>query len=63
MENYIKRIRTLEEIAASFDGVDLAYALQAGREIRVLVKPDNIDDLGAMRLSRDIAKTIEESMQ
>ena len=63
MENYIKRIRTLEEIAVSFDGVQQAYALQAGREIRVLVRPDSIDDLGSMRLSRDIAKTIEESMQ
>ncbi|MDJ0755663.1 MAG: ribonuclease Y [Ardenticatenaceae bacterium] len=63
MENYIKRIRTLEEIAISFEGVEEAYALQAGREIRILVKPGAIDDLGAMRLSRDIAKTIEDSMQ
>lgn len=63
MENYIKRIRTLEDIANSFEGVESAYALQAGREIRVLVKPGAIDDLGAMRLSRDISKTIEDSMQ
>lgn len=63
MENYIKRIRTLEEIAGSFDGVETAYALQAGREIRILVKPGIVDDLGAMRLSRDISKTIEDSMQ
>ncbi|MDX1413031.1 MAG: ribonuclease Y [Candidatus Promineifilaceae bacterium] len=63
LENYIKRVRTLEEIATSFDGVQSAYALQAGREIRILVKPGKIDDLGAMRLSRDISKTIEESMQ
>lgn len=63
LENYIKRVRTLEEIATSFEGVDSAYALQAGREIRILVKPGQIDDLGAMRLSRDISKTIEESMQ
>lgn len=63
MENYIKRIRTLEEIATSFEGVDTAYALQAGREIRILVKPDRVDDLAAMRLSRDISKTIEDSMQ
>ncbi len=62
-ENYIKRIRTLEEIATTFDGVEGAYALQAGREIRVLVKPGTIDDLGSIRLSRDIAKTIEDSMQ
>jgi ribonuclease Y len=63
LENYIKRVRTLEEIAQTFDGVENAYALQAGREIRILVKPDSIDDLGAMRLSKDIAKTIEDSMQ
>lgn len=63
LENYIKRVRTLEEIAASFPGVDSAYALQAGREIRILVKPDKIDDLESMRLSKNIAKTIEESMQ
>ena len=63
LENYIKRVRTLEDIATSFDGVETAYALQAGREIRVLVKPDNIDDLGAMRLSKEITRTIEDSMQ
>jgi ribonuclease Y len=63
LENYIKRVRTLEEIAKSFPGVESAYALQAGREIRILVKPGTIDDLGAMRLSKDIAKTIEDSMQ
>lgn len=63
LENYIKRVRTLEEIAISFNGVQSAYALQAGREIRILVKPDSIDDLGAMRLSKDISKTIEDNMQ
>jgi ribonucrease Y len=63
LENYIKRVRTLEDIARTFEGVENAYALQAGREIRILVKPDTIDDLGAMRLSKDIAKTIEDSMQ
>ena len=63
LENYIKRVRTLEEIAKSFDGVESAYALQAGREIRILVKPGTIDDLGAMRLSKDISKSIEDSMQ
>ncbi len=63
LENYVKRVRTLEEIATSFDGVESAYALQAGREIRILVKPGQIDDLGAMRLSRDISKNIEDSMQ
>lgn len=63
LENYIKRVRTLEEIATSFPGVQGAYALQAGREIRVLVKPDSIDDLESMRLSKNIAKSIEDRMQ
>lgn len=63
LENYIKRVRTLEEIATSFTGVESAYALQAGREIRILVKPGQVDDLGAMRLSKDISKAIEDSMQ
>jgi len=63
LENYIKRVRTLEDIARTFEGVENAYALQAGREIRILVKPDAIDDLGAIRLSKNIAKTIEDSMQ
>jgi ribonuclease Y len=63
LENYVKRIRTLEEIATSFDGVEEAYALQAGREVRVLVKPGTIDDLGARRMSKEIARMIEEGMQ
>jgi len=63
LENYIKRVRTLEDIATSFPGVESAYALQAGREIRVLVKPNQIDDLAAVRLSKDISKNIEDSMQ
>ena len=63
LENYIKRVRTLEDIANSFEGVESSYALQAGREIRILVRPGSIDDLGAIRLSKDIAKTIEDSMQ
>lgn len=63
LENYIKRVRTLEEVATSYKGVESAYALQAGREIRILVKPDEIDDLEAIRLSKEIAKTIEDSMQ
>lgn len=63
LENYIKRVRTLEEIAMSFNGVESAYALQAGREIRILVKPNQIDDLAAMRLSKDISKNIEDNMQ
>ena len=63
LENYIKRVRTLEEIATSFQGVESAYALQAGREIRILVKPNQIDDLAAVRLSKEISKNIEDSMQ
>ena len=63
LENYLKRVRTLEDIATSHEGVESAYALQAGREIRILVKPDKIDDLAAMQLSKNVAKMIEESMQ
>ncbi len=63
LEAYIKRIRTLEELSQSFEGVAQAFAIQAGREVRVIVKPENIDDLGSARLARDIAKKIEESMQ
>jgi len=62
MENYLKRLKALEEIANSFKGVDKSYAIQAGREIRILVKPEDIDDLGAMRLARDIVKRIEDSL-
>jgi ribonuclease Y len=63
LEHYLKRVRTLEEIANSFEGVNQSYALQAGREVRIIVRPDDIDDLATIRLSKDIAKKIEESMQ
>ncbi len=63
LEAYIKRIRTLEELSTSFDGVEQAFAIQAGREVRVIVKPEKIDDLTSARLARDIAKRIEETMQ
>ena len=63
LEAYIKRIRTLEELSMSFEGVQQAFAIQAGREVRVIVKPENIDDLSSARLARDIAKKIEETMQ
>jgi ribonuclease Y len=63
LEAYIKRIRSLEELSLSFEGVAQAFAIQAGREVRVIVKPDNIDDLASARLARDIAKKIEETMQ
>jgi ribonuclease Y len=63
LESYVRRVRTLEEIANSFTGVEQSYALQAGREVRIIVRPDEIDDLKALQLSRDIARKIEESMQ
>jgi ribonuclease Y len=63
LEQYIKRIRALEEVANSFNGVNQSYALQAGREIRIFVRPEDIDDLDSIRLARDIAKQIEDSMQ
>ncbi|MFQ6101950.1 MAG: ribonuclease Y [Anaerolineae bacterium] len=63
LEFYLKRIHALEEIANSFKGVAESYALQAGREIRIIVKPDEIDDLATIRLSKDIASKLEESME
>ncbi len=63
VEEYIKRLEALESIANSFDGVDQSFAVQAGREIRIIVKPEAIDDLGAARLARDVSKRIEETMQ
>ena len=50
-------------MANSFDGVERCYAIQAGREVRIMVKPDTIDDLGALRLARDIVKKIEETLE
>lgn len=61
--NYIKRLEKLEEIASSFGGVDKSYAIQAGREIRVIVKPEQIDDTKALFLAKDIAKKIEEELE
>ncbi len=63
LEMYIKRIHALEEIARSFKGVAESYALQAGREIRIIVKPEEIDDLATIRLSKDIAQKIEERLE
>jgi ribonuclease Y len=63
LEQYLKRVRALEDIANSFTGVSQSYALQAGREVRIFVKPEDIDDLDSIRLARDIAKKIEETMQ
>jgi ribonuclease Y len=63
LEQYIKRVRALEEIADSFKGVNQSYALQAGREVRIFVRPEEIDDLDSIRLARDIAHQIEDTMQ
>ena len=63
LENYVKRIQKLEEISNSFDGVEKAYAIQAGREIRILVKPEEISDDDAMFLAKDIAKKIESQVE
>ena len=62
LEGYLKRMTALEGIADGFKGVEKSYAIQAGREIRILVKPEEIDDLGAMRIARDIVKKIEEGL-
>lgn len=63
LEQYIKRLRALEDIANSFKGVSQSYAIQAGREVRIIVRPEDVDDLEAMRMARDIAKKVEETMQ
>jgi ribonucrease Y len=63
LEQYIKRLRALEEVANSYKGVQQSYAIQAGREVRIIVRPEDIDDLESARLARDIAKKIEETMQ
>ena len=63
LENYLKRLTTLETLANSFEGVDRSFAVQAGREIRLIVKPDEIDDLGAARLANEVAKKIEKELE
>jgi len=63
LESYIKRLKALEDIANSFKGVEKSYAIQAGREVRILVKPEEIDDLAAVRLARDIVKRIQDEME
>lgn len=62
-ENFAERMRDLENIALSFKGIDKAYAISAGREVRVIVRPESIDDLSAIKLARDIANKIESTMQ
>ena len=63
IEQYVKRLEALEAVANSFEGVDRSFAIQAGREIRVLVQPERVDDLGATRLARDVSRKIEETLQ
>lgn len=63
LEQYIKRLRSLENIANSYEGVDRSYAIQAGREVRIIVKPNEIDDVEANRMAKNIAQQIEETMQ
>ncbi|MGX9707506.1 MULTISPECIES: ribonuclease Y [Laceyella] len=62
LEAYIKRLEKLEEICESFDGVEKSYAIQAGREVRIIVKPDEVDDAEATRLAREITKQIENQL-
>ncbi|MFD0887304.1 ribonuclease Y [Streptosporangium algeriense] len=62
LEAYVKRLERLEEIATSYDGVEKVFAMQAGREIRVMVKPDAIDDIQAQVIARDVAKQVEEEL-
>ncbi len=62
-ENFAERMRELENVATSFKGIDKAYAISAGREVRVIVRPENVDDLSAIKLAREIANKIESTMQ
>jgi ribonuclease Y len=63
LEGYIKRLEKLEEMADSFSGVGKAYAIQAGREIRVIAESDKIDDVGCSQLAGDIARKIEQELE
>jgi ribonucrease Y len=62
-ENFVERMRDLENIALGFNGIDKAYAISAGREVRIIVSPKTVDDLSAIKLARDIAVKIESTMQ
>ena len=62
IENYIQRLEKLEEISKSFQGVDKVFAIQAGREVRVVVKPDKVDDLASHKLAREIRDKIENEL-
>ena len=62
-ETYIKRLEKLEEIANSFEGVDYSYAIQAGREVRIIVKPERVSDTETVIMAKDIAKRIESELE
>ena len=63
LETYVKRVRALEELANSFKGVSQSYAIQAGREVRIVVRPEEIDDLASIELAKQVAKSVEENLQ
>ena len=63
LENYVKRLENLEKIAEGYDGVEKSFAIQAGREIRIMVRPEDVDDVQAYRLARDIKSQIEDELQ
>lgn len=63
VEHYIRRLEALEQVANSFEGVEKSFAIQAGRELRVIVRPQEIDDLGSIRIARDMARKIEDTLQ
>ncbi|HAK43989.1 MAG TPA: ribonuclease Y, partial [Clostridium sp.] len=63
LEAYIKRLEKLEEIANSYECVEKSYAIQAGREIRIMIKPEDVDDAGAIEVARDIVKKIESELE
>ena len=63
MENYIKRLEELENLGNSFEGVEKTFAMQAGREVRIIVKPEEIDDLTAFKIAREMKEKIESEMQ
>ena len=62
LESYIKRLEQLEEVASSFEGVAKSFAIQAGREVRIIVEPDKVNDDGLVVLSKDISKKVEEEL-
>ena len=62
VENYVKRMEELEEVAGAFEGVEKCFAIQAGREVRIMVEPESMDDVKAASLARDVVKNIEEKL-